>query len=316
MRRLPTLAWEAAGLLAAAALCAWVFAWLPARSAAGGQATVEAPAQPAAQAPVFAPSLAGTRADGAATTGADGALVADEALVELFDYYLATVGEKTPEQVRAEIERELERRLRPPASGAARRLLGRYLGYKAALVELERRKDLAGAGAAAIRKRLQAMRTLRGRYFSAQENRAMFGREDAQQQDMLARVEVSQDPGLNAEQRKARLAELDAALPPEAREARAAPVRIARLEESVERMRARGAGDEEVFQARAAALDPDAARRLAEVDREEADWRRRIAAYLDARRGLRDGRALAGLRERMFTPEEQRRLPAYEGGLQ
>ena len=315
MRRVPTLAWEAAALLAAGALCAWVFAWLPAPAAAPGAAPSAAPAKAARQAAPFAPSLAGTRADGAATAGADGALVADEALVELFDYYLAAVGEKTPEQVRAEIERELERRLRPPASGAAKRLLGRYLGYKAALVELERRKDLAGAGATAIRKRLQAMRTLRGQYFSAQESRAMFGREDAEQQDMLARVDIRQDRSLSADQRRERLAALDAALPPEVREARAAPVRIARLEESVEQMRARGAGDEEVFRARAAALDPDAARRLAEVDRAEADWRRRIAAYLDARRGLRDTRALAGLRERMFTAEEQRRLPAYEGDL-
>jgi len=313
MRRVPTLVWEAAALLAAAALCAWVFAWLPARDAAAPAAT---PAKAAGRAASFAPSLAGTHADGGATSGADGLLVANEDLVELFDYYLATVGEKTPAQVRAEIERELERRLRPPASNAARQLLGRYLGYKAALVELERRKDLAGAGAAAIRKRLQAMRTLRGRYFSAQESRAMFGREDAEQQDMLARVEVRQDRGLNADQQRERLAELDAALPPEVREARAAPVRIARLEESVGQMRARGAGDEEVFRARAEALDPDAARRLAEVDREEAEWRRRIAAYLDARRSLRDARALAGLRERMFTAEERRRLPAYEGSLQ
>jgi lipase chaperone LimK len=106
------------------------------------------------------------------------------------------------------------------------------------------------------------MRTLRGRYFSAQESGAMFGREYAEQQDSWPAVGIRQDRRLSAEQQ---------------REERAAPPRIARLEKSVEQMRARGAGDEEVFRARASALHPEAARRLAEVDRDEAHWRRRIA---------------------------------------
>ena len=310
MRRSQTMVKEALALLAAAALLGSLLWWA---SQQRGGAPAAAPA--AAPGPAFARSLEGTRADGALALGADEVPVAGEELVELFDYYLSAIGEKTPEQVRAEIERELERRLRPPASGAAKRLLGRYLDYKRALAALEHRKDLAGADVAAIRRRLLAMRTLRGRYFSAQESGAMFGREDGEQQDALARLELRQDRGLGPEQKRERLAALDAALPPEVREARAAPLRVARLEESVERLRAQGGGEEAVFQARAAAFDPEAARRLAEVDREEADWKRRVGAYLEARRTQKDAGAVAALRGRLFSEEEQRRLPAYEEGM-
>ncbi|MEH6436322.1 lipase secretion chaperone [Massilia sp. DD77] len=314
MRRSQTMVKEAVALLAAAALLGSLLWWAAQRGGAAAPAAAT-PSPVPANAPAFARSLEGTRTDGALAVGVDDVLVADEELVELFDYYLAAVGEKTPEQVRAQIERELERRLRPPASGAAKALLGRYLDYKRALAALEHRKDLAGAGVTAIRKRLLAMRALRARYFSAQETRAMFGREDGEQQDALARLEVRQDRSLDPEQKRERLAALDAALPPELREARAAPLRVAQLEESVERLRAQGAGEEAVFQARAAAFDPEAARRLAEVDREEADWKRRIGAYLDARRTLQDAGALAALRGRLFSEEEQRRLPAYEEGM-
>ncbi|MBQ5949436.1 lipase secretion chaperone [Massilia sp. ST3] len=315
MRRSQTMVKEALALLAAAALLGSLLWWASQRGASDSLEPAAAPAAKPAPAPAFARSLEGTRTDGALAVAADDVLVADEELVELFDYYLAAVGEKTPEQVRAQIERELERRLRPPASGAAKALLGRYLDYKRALAALEQRKDLAGADVTAIRKRLLAMRTLRARYFSTQETRAMFGREDGEQQDALARLEVRQDRTLDEAQKRERLAALDAALSPEVREARAAPLRVAQLEEAVERLRAQGAGDEAVFQARAAAFDPEAARRLAEVDREEADWKRRIGAYLDARRTQKDAGTLAALRGRLFSEEEQRRLPAYEEGM-
>lgn len=296
---------------AAAFVAAVLLAW---PSAPQPPVVVVAPPAPA---PVtaFAPSLAGTQTDGAASVGPGEVLVANEDLVELFDYYLSTLGERNLDQVRAEIERELDRRLRPPASDSAKRLLARYLGYKEALVSLEADKRLLGADAAAIRRRLQAMRQLRARFFSAQESGAMFGREDAEQADALARLDVRQDNRLTPEQQRERLAALDAALPPEVLAAREEPLKLAHLQEAAARLRAGGAGDDEVFRLRASALDPEAATRLAALDQEEAQWRGRIAAYLNARRGAQDAASVAALRDRLFTPEEQRRLLAYEEGM-
>jgi lipase chaperone LimK len=91
-------------------------------------------------------------------------------------------------------------------------------------------------------------------------------------------------------------------------------LKIGRMQEAAERMRAAGADDDAVFRMRAEAFGADAAGRLAEVDREEAAWKQRIADYLAQRRGMNDEAAVAVLRGRMFSEEEQRRLEVYESG--
>ena len=264
----------------------------------------------------FAPSLQGTRPDGAVHVAPDDSIVADAQLVELFDYYLSTVGEKSPAAVRAEIERELDRTLRPAAAAAAKRVLTRYSAYRLALAGVGADRRLAGQDAAALKRRLDALRGLRAQYFSQREIAAIFGREDAANAEALARMAIRDDRTLDAQQKRARLAALDAGLPADVRAAREAPLKIVRVQEEAERLRAGGAGEDDVFRLRAEAFGVDAAQRLADVDRDEAAWRRRIDAYLVQRRGLNDEAAVAALRNRMFSEDEQRRLGAYEGGPQ
>lgn len=305
MNRSPTivLALGAAGTL-------WL-AMLAGRPAPALQTvTVTPPAK------AFAPSLQGTRPDGAVHVAPDDSIVADARLIELFDYYLSTVGEKSPAAVRAEIERELDRTLRPAAAAAAKRVLTRYSAYRLALAGVGADRRLAGQDAAALKRRLDALRGLRAQYFSQREIAAIFGREDAANAEALARMEIRDDRTLDAQQKRARLAALDAGLPADVRAAREAPLKIVRVQEEAERLRAGGAGEEDVFRLRADAFGVDAAQRLAEVDREEAAWRRRIDAYLVQRRGLNDEAAVTALRNRMFSEDEQRRLGAYEGGPQ
>jgi lipase chaperone LimK len=279
---------------------------------AGRPAPVAQTATVAPSSPLFAPSLQGTRPDGAVHVAQDDSVVADARLIELFDYYLSTVGEKSPAAVRAEIERELDRTLRPPAAAAAKRVLARYIAYRQALAGLQTDRRLSGQDAAALKRRLNALRGLRAQYFSPREIAAIFGREDAANADALARMEIRDDRTLSAQQKQVRLAALDAGLPADVREAREAPLKIVRVQEEAERLRAGGAGEEDVFRLRAEAFGADAAQRLADVDREEAAWKRRIEAYLAERRGLRDEAEIAALRSRMFSEDEQRRLTVYE----
>jgi lipase chaperone LimK len=235
-------------------------------------------------------------------------------LIELFDYFLSTVGEKSPDAVRAEIERELDRTLWPLAAASAKRVLARYVAYRQAMAALETDAGLSGLDAAALKRRLAALRGLRAQYFSQREIAAIFGHEDAANADALARMEIREDRTLTAQQKRQRLAALDAGLPADVRAVREAPLKIVRVQEEAERLRASGAGEDEVYRLRAEAFGADAAGRLADVDREEAEWKRRIDAYLAQRRGLRDEAAVAALRNRMFSEDEQRRLGAYEAG--
>lgn len=271
-------------------------------------------ARPAADPFAFVRSMEGTRPDGAVTQSNAGLLVVDAELGHLFDYYLAGLGEKDLGAIRSEIERELDRRLKPGPAAQAKRLLASYLDYKRALAALEVNLKQSASVVKSARARMEAMHTLRTRFFTASESAGLFGFSDAYDRDALARIEISEDPKLTAPQRADKLAALDVRLSPAMREEREAPSRVIRTEESVRAMRAQGATDDEVYRVRAAAFSTEGANRLAELDREEAAWNGRIKLYLAERGALPAGAdgVLQQLRDKYFNVEEQRRLGAYE----
>ncbi|MYM73637.1 lipase chaperone [Duganella sp. FT134W] len=285
----------------------------------------DAPAAPAALMAAHAASTqdgpppghaAGTQPDGAARADANDRLQVNAELAYLFDYYLAGLGQRPLEAIRADIIRELDGRLRPAPAAEARRLLDAYLAYKRALVDLERDLPPATDPVQGARQRLAAVQQLRSAYFSNDDSAGLFGASDAYDLDAIARLDINSDASLSDAQRQQRLAALDARLPPKLREDREAPTRIIKLEAAVSQARAQGADDNDIYRLRATALSPSAAARLADVDREEADWQRRISAYQSQRRQLQqsasDAAALQQLRDAGFTPDEQKRLPAYE----
>jgi lipase chaperone LimK len=292
----------------------------------GGALTVmlaghEAPVAPVRRAEpdyfAFVRSMEGTRPDGEIRQAAGDKLVVDAELAYLFDYYLAGLGEKPLEAIRAEIIRELDRRLSGAQALEARRLLDAYLAYKRALVDLERGLAPAADAVQRARQRLTAMQQLRRTYFSEEEIAGLFAASDAYDLDAVARLEIDGDAGLTAEQRKQRRAALDVKLPQKLRDERDAPTKVLRLEDAVVKARAQGAGDNEIYRMRAAALSPAAAARLADIDREEIDWQRRIGAYQAQRQQLLqasqlDQAALQQLRDAGFSADEQKRLGAYE----
>ena len=281
--------------------------------------TSEAPHQPVvvrqgADPFAFVRSMEGTRPDGDIKQNADGELVVDAELGHLFDYYLAGLGERDLAAIRSEIERELDRRLKPGPAAQAKRLLASYLDYKRALVDVEQQMKDGGDLAKSARARLAATQKLRARFFTATESAGLFGFSDAYDLDALARLDISLDPKLTAADRAEKLAALDKKLSPAMREEREAPTRVIRTEESVQKLRAQGAGDDEVYRVRAAAFSPEGASRLAQLDREEADWKLRMAAYKAERATLPPGAEamLQQLRSKCFSQEEQRRLGAYD----
>lgn len=303
-------AWWAVAVVAALAGLATAFPSDPA-----------CPVPPAREAELFpfVRAMTGTRPDGGARADG-GELAVDAELRLLFDYYLAAIGNRTVEAIELELGHELDQRLTPPLALQARRLLSRYLDYRRALVKVERDSAQAGLSTQAIRTRMELVRRLREEFFTETEAQGLFGVDDAYARDVVSRVDIMQDPALNEAQKKAKMSELDRNLPAEWRAAREAPLRLLKLQEASLQMRAQGAGEDEIYRMRAAALDPAAAGRLAELDKEEAAWRERIAAYVAKRRSLllgggaaaeRDA-AMRQLRESMFSPQEQMRLPAYE----
>jgi lipase chaperone LimK len=311
--RLP-MTWVA-GVVAAMALVVIGLQGLP---MTGAYVVDPAPASDARPAPVS--SLAGTTPDGAATAAPDQSLVLEPALIRLFDYWLTTVGERPLDAIRADVARDLDGRLAPLAARQAKDLFGRYLQFKTALKD-HRPTKATGRSVDMLREGLRLMLALRATYFNADESQALFGPQDAEASAALARMDIEQDPALSDQQRRERLAALDARLPASVRAEREAPLAVVRLEEAAQKIRADGGSEDDVYRMRAAATSPEAANRLADVDREESAWKARIATY-QAQRGTvlatpgndaERAEAMSALRNRLFTPDEQRRLAAYEG---
>lgn len=258
-------------------------------------------------------------------TGASAGAAAPLALAELrrmFDDHLLAGGGKSIAAITQEINAEIERSLAPINVPQAKRILGLYLEFKRELMDLERRTSLSDQGAQAIRNRVLAKQDLRSRYFTAEETQAMFDLEDTSDKDALARLEINHNPSLTPEQKQEKLAALDAALPVKLLYERKAQREALPLEEKVYAMRVQGASDDDVYRLRAKEVDPQAAARLADLDREEAQWTRRIAQYLTERNQLLETpetaqdpnhqAALLALQRARFTEDERSRLPAYE----
>src|SRR4051794_11138127 len=156
-----------------------------------------APALATARVP-FAPSLAGTSTEGIAPAAMGAALVLEPGLIRLFDHYLTTLGERTLAEIRAQILRELALRYAPAAARQAQEVLDRYLAYKEALRAEAPAAPRAGRGADLLHERLRAMHAIRSRYFDDAESQALFGPDDREAAEALARLAVAQDPTLDA----------------------------------------------------------------------------------------------------------------------
>lgn len=313
------------GLLAVALVAGGLLAGWPAAEPVSQSIAVIGPVSRASP---FVRSMQDTLPDGDLRTmqagskaGATGVLAYGE-LKRLFDYYLSAVGEQSIETITLQIRSELDRRLPPEQAKKAQRLLALYIEFKRELVRLETQHQLAGNGVQAIRARLLTMQDLRSRYFNEEETQGMFGFDDAYDLDAIARLEISQNPELSAVQKQQQLAAVDAAMPTDLRREREASIVVVRVEQQAQELRAKGASEDDVYRMRAKEFDPQAAARLADVDREEVAWKARIARYQDERSKLLKSQAnateserqtvLAQLQQTYFTEAERPRLAAYE----
>jgi lipase chaperone LimK len=269
----------------------------------------------------FIRSFADTNIDGNAKVDAENTLEVSLELRRMFDYFLAATGERPLPDIVNDIESELKKKLQGNALQQAKALLGRYLAYKKKLFTFEAEsKKSSGNFYLDAKSRFENNRTLRREFFVPNEDLAFFKQDDEYDLDALQRLELHQNSSLTAAQKSVKEKALDEALSPELKDAKIAPYQVVRLEEAVTQLRKNGATDDDVYRFRAASTSPEAAARLAQVDREDAEWRGRITAYLQERNQLARSAAnnpdqehqLQQVRDRYFTEAEQKRLAAYE----
>lgn len=283
------------------------------------------PSAPPAEAEAALPrprSLRGTRVDGALVVDADGHFLPTLDARRLFDYFLTATGEVPDDALRARIEREIARRLPEEAAREATALLDRYLVYR------ERVRALATADVPDdddLDSRLSTLVALRRETLGPDAAEAFFAEEEADARRLLESRRIANDPTLAPEDRTARIeaifATAEADLPAEVREARAASRVATTLRGAEDEIRARGGDAAEIAALRTRLVGPEAAARLAELDRARADWQGRVEVFREARARIladpslapteRDA-AVVRLGEQSFTPAERRRVEALD----
>lgn len=262
-------------------------------------------------------SLSGSHAPGV-RTDANGNLVIEPALRDLFEYFLSTLGEESLEDISARLAGHLRSHLPPAAAGHAWQIYNDYLGYRAALsgqpaVPLD---DLA-----VTRARLDDVAALRRAQLGNEVADAFFAAEEAYDRYTLESLLVQRDGSLDDSAKAARIAALEAALPPELLAARRQATAIGDVAATVERLRAAGASDADVYAARADTLGSEAAERLAALDREESQWKARHDDYRRQRAAILEAPGLSAsdreqqveaLRARLFNEQEILRVRALD----
>lgn len=87
---------------------------------------------------LFAASFSGAKPDGQFSLAGDH-LQLDGRLLEFFDYYLAALGERNLPEIRRQIE--LDNNLPSLAAAKAKKILGQYLAYRAALADIDQNRS-------------------------------------------------------------------------------------------------------------------------------------------------------------------------------
>lgn len=272
--------------------------------------------EPAAAAPARAAgagaddSLRDTAVDGAVVLDASGRPRADRELRRLFDYFLARSGERAPEAIRSALAGHLRAQLPPPALATVLAWYDAYLALERDSVALT---QADGADAA-----FERVRALRRERLGEELAQAFYAQEEADYAAAKRRGEARAATlaATGAQERAQALAELeraaaaDPALQPSAQWQQA-------LEQSRQFERD-GADAAARYAQREAQYGAPAAQRLAELDRNRAQWQLRLRSYAAQRqRVLADGGLSQDQRRRRldallagFEPNERRRVDA------
>lgn len=205
-------------------------------------------------------------------------------------------------------------------------LLGRYVDYREALGQLAAPADPTDPDA--LRAAVQARQRVRQRYFSAEENEALFGQDERLDRYTLERLSLERQTDLTEAQKQAALTLAAQHLSDSQRAQRSAAVQHLDVQAQTATFERSNIASTERHAQRSALYGEQAAQRLGQLDAEERQWQASLDQFAQAASALdMPGAASTGaasqtsaaqrqqleqLKQQLFTPEQQ---PRVEAGL-
>ncbi|EKF73143.1 lipase chaperone [Alcanivorax hongdengensis A-11-3] len=268
-------------------------------------------------------SLEGTRVPDGLQVDADGNLVINAGIRDVFDYFLTTLGEEDLATVVARMRAYLASQLPAGAADQANRILDGYLAWRDNLSTIPQ----AGGVSAeqldlnAVRAQQQAVADSCQQYMDGTVCQAFFARQTVRDDYAINRLAVLRDDSLSADQKARRIAALTASLPAPMQEEISEVTRYQALRDLTAQSREEGQDDAALHQIREQLVGPQATSRLETLDAKRQQFNQRVDQWLTQRAALlantdlseadRDAQ-VAALREQQFTDQEAIRVKARE----
>lgn len=235
-------------------------------------------------------SLRGSQPDGLLAWTGDGRLIANRELRRLLDYYLSSIGELDADAIRVLLGTQLGAQYSPIQVAQVMVIFDRYRDYQLVLMHDSPIANLSA--------QLTQLHELRLRYLGAEIADAFFRDDENYAAYTLAQRDLKTDPHLTAEQRAARLAELDTTLPESLRDERRLAQTPMLIDTQEAQLDAAHADANTRHDARAAQWGELAAQRLDTLDGQRADWQSRLIAYKNWRDAINANTALSETQRR------------------
>lgn len=253
-------------------------------------------------------SLQDTEVDGNLRVDANGNLIVDAEVRYFFDYFLVATGEEPEANIRARVLAEIRKRLPPKAAAQAVDVFEQYMKYRDEVADLTSNPH----GAEELEARLGDLKRIRREQLGPANAEAMFAEEEALDAVTVERKKIEADPSLTLEEKRLRSEALEAQLPPELRVARAQSMAPLRNLQEEQAMIAAGATPEDIRQFREQTVGPTAAQRLEQMEKEEAAFQARVAAFKVERQKMIEAGAspeqIRAVMETRFSETERLRV--------
>lgn len=225
-------------------------------------------------------------------TDGHGHLARTRAVRDFFDYFLTTQNEISTATLDALVRRQIAAQLDgTPAADEAVTVWQRYNAYLTALAQLPENsatqsQSQSQSGAKldfdALQLSLDQRDALSVRLMG-EWNEPFFGAESLQQHTDVARLRIASDSSLSDAQKAARLAALDAALPPETRAAHERARQQQAALDAISQAQKQGGSLDTMRAQITQTLGPEAAQRVVQMQQADDAWQARYADYSSQR---------------------------------
>ncbi|AMN66744.1 lipase secretion chaperone [Psychrobacter sp. P11G5] len=273
-------------------------------------------------------SLQGTDVDGEIIIDENKQLVVTEGLRRLFDYFLSALGEEDEATIFARVESYIRSFVPEPAASQAIVIFNKYVAYLKAIPKIEKRFGNLQLQATQngeldlnmVAQQKQDVAKLRQQYFDTQTITAFFGAEDEYDDYSIAMININQNKLMSDEQKAAAQQDYVSRMPDNMTKVNIEQqANLNALMSRTEQMKAQGATPEALYNMRRELVGAAAAGRLAQLDKEGANFDQRFTRYQVQKQQLLSQNTnstqtrvqIEQLGQQLFSDTERKRLAGY-----